>query len=127
MPEMVGRPVTPAWMTPSDEGWPEHAQPEQHPTFSAEAALTEIARAIAGRSSAEDVAQIVVSEVRRLVPCDRSSVWRWLPARDAIQFLALGTGIDSYGLAIGDVVPLAQSAFREVLTEGRPLREVDLS
>jgi GAF domain-containing protein/anti-sigma regulatory factor (Ser/Thr protein kinase) len=127
MPEMVGRPVTPSWTTPSDEGWPHHAQPDQPPTLSAEAALTEIARAIAGRSSAEDVAQLVVDEVRRLVPCDRSSAWLWLPERDAIQLLAIGAGIDPFGLTVGDVVPLDQSGFGEVLATGRSLREIDLS
>src|SRR5262249_8939584 len=41
------------------------------------AALLEIARAITDRTDVTHIAEIVVTEVRRLVPCDRSSVWRW--------------------------------------------------
>ena len=91
----------------------------------AQVALTEIARAIVGRSSAREVAQVVVDRVRRLVPSDRSSVWVWLPDRDAIQVLAVGAGSDVLGLAIGDVAPLDQSGFRAVLEQGTPLREAD--
>src|SRR3954462_8082040 len=87
------------------------AVPDLHATFNAQAALTEIARAIVGRSSAAEVAQVVVSEVRRLVPSDRSSVWRWLPERDAIQILAISAGFDVLGLAIGDIVPVDHGAF----------------
>src|SRR3954470_6991629 len=102
------------------------AVPDLHATFNAQAALTEIARAIVGRSSAAEVAQVVVGEVRRLVPSDRSSVWRWLPELDAIQILAIGTGVDALGMTPGDTVPTDTGGFRSVLETGRPLREVDL-
>ena len=57
-----------------------------------QAAFTQIARAIVGRSSASEVAQVVVEEVRRLVPSDRSTVWLWQPERDAMQLLAVAAG-----------------------------------
>ena len=93
----------------------------------AQAALTEIARAIVGRSSAREVAQVVVDEVRRLVTSDRSSVWSWLPERDALQLLALGAGSDALGRSIGDVVPASDGGFRAVLEHGVTIREDDLS
>src|SRR3954447_19657837 len=107
------------------------AVPDLHATFNAQAALTEIARAIVGRSTVAEVAQVVVSEVRRLVPSDRSSVWRWLPERDAIQILALGAGsnalgVTALGMTPGDIVPTDAVGFRSVLETGRPLREADL-
>src|SRR5687768_2280171 len=75
--------------------------------LSAQAALTEIARAIVGRSSAFEVAQVVVEAVRRLVPSDRSAVWAWLPERDSLQILAAGSiDFDVLGLSAGDVVPV---------------------
>ena len=91
-----------------------------------QAAFTQIARAIAGRSSAAEVAQIVVDEVRGLVPSDRSSVWLWLPERDAIQILAVGNDGDALGTASGDVVPLDPGSFRSVLETGCTLREADV-
>ena len=86
---MVSNPVTSSRMLPSDDGWLDRGAPDLQPSFGAQAALTEIARAIAGRSTAAEVAHAVVDEVRHLVPSDRSSVWRWLPERDAILILAV--------------------------------------
>jgi sigma-B regulation protein RsbU (phosphoserine phosphatase) len=94
--------------------------------FGAQVALTEIARAIVGRSNAVEVAQVVVGEIRRLVPSDRSSVWRWLPERDAIQILAVGAGVDAPGMPLGAIIPIDAVGFRSVLETGRPLREADL-
>src|SRR5918994_120491 len=105
----------------SSRQWPVDGEPlhrtalDQPPALSAQAALTEIARAIAGRSSAEEVAQVVVDEVRHLVPSARSSVWRWLPERDAIQILAVSAGSDALGMELGDVVPVDDGGFRSVL------------
>src|SRR5215211_1696751 len=88
---------------------------ELRDALSAQGALTEIARAIVGRSSAREVAQVVVDAVRRLVPSDRSAVWTRLPERDALQLLAAGsTEVDLLGLRPGDVVPVDDGSFRSV-------------
>src|SRR5215210_2233400 len=85
----------------------------------AQGALTEIARAIVGRSNARQVAQVVVDAVRRLVPSDRSAVWAWLPERDALQLLAAGSiDVDLLGLRPGDVVPVDDGSFRAVVEQG---------
>src|ERR1044071_8746763 len=111
----------------SSRQWPVDDEPlqrvalDQPSSFSAQAALTEIARAIAGRSTATEVAQVVVDEVRHLVPSDRSSVWRWLPERDAIQMLAVSAGVNALGLNVGDVVPVDDGGFRSVLETGLPM------
>jgi signal transduction histidine kinase len=90
------------------------------------AVLTEVARAIVGRSRQAEAAQVVVAAVRRLVPADRSLVWSWLPDRDAVQLLAVDAGPAGPGLSIGQLVPLGESRFRRVLETGRSLREADL-
>lgn len=92
-----------------------------------QAAFTQIARAIIGRSSASDVAQIVVEEVRRLAPADRSAVWLWQPELNAMQLLALAAGGDALGLSIGTSLPVNDGVIQSVLTRGRSVREADLS
>src|SRR5690606_14582050 len=109
---MVSDSVLSSRQWPIDDGPLRRAALDQAPALGAQAALTEIARAIAGRSSAEEVAQVVVDEVRHLVPSARSSVWRWLPERDALQLLAVSAGIDVLGVEAGDVVPVDDGGFR---------------
>ena len=92
--------------------------------LSAQAALTEIARAIVGRSSAFEVAQVVVEAVRRLVPSERSAVWAWLPER-TLQILAAGRSIRRPGRP-GDAVP-PTTGLRVVLEQGAVQREADLA
>jgi GAF domain-containing protein/anti-sigma regulatory factor (Ser/Thr protein kinase) len=123
---MVRRLVSSSRETPSGGAQPEIVALDRQDAPGAEAALTEIARAIVGQSSAREVAQVVVNEVRRLVPSDRGSVWRWLPDRDAIQILAVEAGTDVLGLSIGDVVPLEDDGFRAVLKQGVSLRNTEL-
>src|SRR5688500_14505838 len=109
--------ISPSRETPAQDGRPELVALDQHDALgevvdprdalSAQDALTEIARAIVGRSSAFEVAQVVVEAVRRLVPSERSAVWSWLPERDALQILAAGSiDFDVLGLSVGDVVPV---------------------
>src|SRR5215212_2964902 len=126
MRDVIMTSVTSSRSTPAAGGRPACDVADHQATLAAHDALVEIARAITGRSSATEVAQVVVDEVRRLVPSDRGSVSHWLPERDAIQILAVGAGFDVLGLAIGDVVPVDDGAFRVVLEQGRSLREADL-
>ncbi|MGE3269078.1 MAG: GAF domain-containing protein [Chloroflexota bacterium] len=92
-----------------------------------QAAFTDIARAIVGRSSASEVAQIVVDEVRRLVPSDRSAVWFWEPDRDLMCLLAVAAVDGMPGPVAGDVLPVQDGVVRAVLDKGRSFREADLS
>src|ERR1700742_1820181 len=99
MRDMVSRPISSSSRkAPSGGERPYRVDPEKLASPRAEDALTEIARAIVVRSSATEVAQVVVDEVRRLVPADRSAVWFWLPERDAIQILAVAAGTDALGM-----------------------------
>jgi signal transduction histidine kinase len=132
---MASGPLSSARGAPTKRGHPDRVARDRQPApdapidpsdqLAAQSALTEIARAIVGRSSAGEVAQVVVDEVRRLVPSDRSAVWSWLPERDAIQMLALSAGTDALGLTIGDVVPIDDGGFRAVLEQGISMREDD--
>jgi signal transduction histidine kinase len=89
-------------------------------------AFTEIARAIVGRSSASEVAQIVVEEARHLVPADRCVVGIWRPERDAFHVLAVAGGAAVPGLHVDDEAALDQGHLRAVLERARPMREIDL-
>src|SRR4051812_13372430 len=126
MRDMASESVTSARKSARGRGRSYRADSDLHATFGAQAALTEIARAIVGRSSAAEVAQVAVSAVRQLVPSDRSAVWRWLPECDAIQILAARAGVDALSMAPGTVVPIDDGGFRSVLETGRSLRETDL-
>jgi len=116
---------------------PSMSRPRAHPVegavlpgsgaAAAHAALLEIARAITDHTDAARVAATVVSEVRRLMPCDRSAVWRWLPDRDALELIAANADAGTAGLGAGRVVPLDEFSCRLVLEAGRPLREADLA
>jgi signal transduction histidine kinase/DNA-binding response OmpR family regulator len=92
----------------------------------AQAALLEIARAISDHSDAARVAETVVTEVRRLVPCDRSAVWRWLPDRGALELIAANADASTAALGAGRLVPLEEFTLPAVLEKRRPLREADL-
>ena len=92
-----------------------------------QAAFTQIARAIVGRSSASEVAQVVVEEVRRLVPSDRSAVWFWQPERDSMQLLAVAASPSIGRLAVGEIVRVNQGPIRAVLEQAHSVREADLS
>src|SRR4051812_8716912 len=92
---------------------------------SIEATLVEIARAITGRSSAAQIADIVAEAVRRIVPADRCSVWRALPERDGIELLAAAHDAD-ISPPLGLTLALSRTGYRPVLETGRPLRQADL-
>src|SRR5688572_5382031 len=130
--------ISPSRETPAKDGRPELVALDQRDALgdivdprdalSTQDALTEIARAIVGRSSAFEVAQVVVEAVRRLVPSERSAVWAWLPERDSVQLLAAGSiDFDVLGLSAGDVIPLDDGSFRAVVEQGVVQREADLS
>ena len=106
---------------------PEGGVPHGSGAAEAQAALLEIARAITDHTEATHVAQTVVSEVRRLVPCDRSSVLRWLPDRGALELIAADADAGTAGIGAGRVVPLEEFAIRSVLELREPLREADLT
>jgi signal transduction histidine kinase len=96
-----------------------------------QAAFTQIARTIVGRSSARDVAQVVVDEVRRLVPSDCCTVWFWQPERGTIQLLATAAdqdavGADALGVPVGGSLPVNDSGVHAVLEHGRSVHEADL-
>jgi signal transduction histidine kinase len=95
-------------------------QPDPHDVFA------EIVSAIVARSSASDVAQLVVDAVCQLVPATRGAVGVWLPGQDALKLLAVTTGSDVAGLAPGDTLALDHAGLRTVLEQGYSLRAVDL-
>ncbi|MCC7369752.1 MAG: GAF domain-containing protein [Chloroflexi bacterium] len=90
-------------------------------------ALTQVARAIVGRSSAAEVAQIVVDEVRQLAPADWSAVALWDAEPERLQLLAVAGECAVPGMVPGVTLPLGDPTIRAVLERGRSYREADLA
>ena len=89
--------------------------------------LIDIATAIAERSGVDEIARMVATEVRRLVPCDRSAVALWVPERAVLRFVVRNLDGRPDDAGLGPEVSIDECAYRSVIEDRVALCEPDLT